>query len=399
MRSQFQLSIQSMLGKAEDRDHNQVVVPFSSRKHVNSGLRTLVVNPGMFARLVPYWGRAAEPDPTKPPPRKRRKKSSMLTLTPLDLRVLSAVSIATPHIVAEVAECTASPVAAFDLPHADDDEITNLCSCYDCSTNKENFEVPCEMHESIAVEDVVCRLFHNPSLDSERKLLVGSSSYIVPFCSSFEISDISCFGQAVVHANSLHTRGFNLVSVDPPWENKSAHRGQKYKTVPLQSLVDMGAHVKNLFTTDAPSYVAVWVTNNPHLWQFTVETLLPAWGCKHISSWHWIKVTTAGELVCPLGSPHKKPYEPIAIGVHYPTDSWPNELPITTPIMLCSVPGPHSRKPSLYPVMQEFLLSQNTSSGATVKKCELFARYLEPETHSWGNQVLRFQSETYFKQQ
>jgi hypothetical protein len=41
------------------------------------------------------------------------------------------------------------------------------------------------------------------------------------------------------------------------------------------------------------------------------EQLLPAWGCHHIATWFWLKVTQAGEPVTPLGSAHRSPYEQV----------------------------------------------------------------------------------------
>lgn len=88
--------------------------------------------------------------------------------------------------------------------------------------------------------------------------------------------------------------------------------------------------------------VAVWVTNKPKYHRFVTEKLFPSWGLKHAATWYWLKVTTAGEPVVPLDSPHRKPYEQLILG----TSDTEFEIPKQRAIV--SVPcRRHSRKPFL----------------------------------------------------
>lgn len=78
------------------------------------------------------------------------------------------------------------------------------------------------------------------------------------------------------------------------------------KALPVPSLLDATGGM-----------VAVWVTNNPAFVQWTAKTLLPAWGCEHVATWYWVKVTDAGDLVVPLERArlhHRIPVERIIIG-------------------------------------------------------------------------------------
>lgn len=46
--------------------------------------------------------------------------------------------------------------------------------------------------------------------------------------------------------------------------------------------------------------LALWVTNRERHRRFIDAELLPAWGLRHVTTWHWLKVTDDGQLVSPL---------------------------------------------------------------------------------------------------
>ena len=71
---------------------------------------------------------------------------------------------------------------------------------------------------------------------------------------------------------------------------------------------------------------------------------------KFIGIWYWVKITDNGDLVLPLDSIHRKPYEPLIIGM---ISSSMRVLPSTK--IFVSVPGKHSRKPPVGPMFQEYL--------------------------------------------
>ena len=48
--------------------------------------------------------------------------------------------------------------------------------------------------------------------------------------------------------------------------------------------------------------VAMWVTNRERHRRFVEQELLPFWGLHIVATWHWLKVTRAGEAVTPLVS-------------------------------------------------------------------------------------------------
>ncbi|KAJ3042038.1 Methyltransferase-like protein 4 [Rhizophlyctis rosea] len=154
------------------------------------------------------------------------------------------------------------------------------------------------------------------------------------------------------------------------------------------------------------SLVATWVTNHPKFRAFVLDKLYPAWGLKCVGVWVWCKVTTKGEWVGPLDSPHRKPYEILLIGRRVPAEeteivslpepegSSPQDtFPYHRAIV--SVPSRyHSRKPYLGDIFDQFI--PHDASSSPPKRLELFARNLNPGWTSWGNEVLKFNDRRYF---
>ncbi|KAI9014977.1 MT-A70-like protein [Gaertneriomyces semiglobifer] len=173
---------------------------------------------------------------------------------------------------------------------------------------------------------------------------------------------------------------FHLIVMDPPWPNKSVRRSAKYSEIDIYDLYRIPG--KRLIA--AGGYVAIWVTNNPKFCKFVYEKLFPTWGLVPVTEWFWLKVTTSGEWVLDLDSPHRKPYERLIIGKAstLATDS-SSSLPSARKV-ICSVPSSHhSRKPFLEDLFVPFL-------PTNARKLELFARNVLPGWVAWGNEALKF---------
>ena len=89
---------------------------------------------------------------------------------------------------------------------------------------------------------------------------------------------------------------YDLIVLDPPWENASAHRAQAYLTLPHRRLLKLP--LPKLLSPN--SLVALWVTTRPKLRRVVDSELLPAWGLRLLRVWLWLKVNTDGSPVCPL---------------------------------------------------------------------------------------------------
>ncbi|XP_030908846.2 N(6)-adenine-specific methyltransferase METTL4 isoform X2 [Melopsittacus undulatus] len=188
-----------------------------------------------------------------------------------------------------------------------------------------------------------------------------------------------------------YKKKYDVIVIDPPWENKSVKRSSRYsylsscqiKQIPVPALA-------------APNCLVVtWVTNRQKHLHFVKDELYPHWSVKTLAEWHWVKITGAGEFVFPLDSLHKKPYEVLVLGrvqgdVKETLRKSEDVLPVPEHKLIVSIPCRlHSHKPPLTGVLAEFL-------KADVECLEMFARNLQPGWTSWGNEVLKFQHMDYF---
>ncbi|XP_054034725.1 N(6)-adenine-specific methyltransferase METTL4 [Dryobates pubescens] len=271
--------------------------------------------------------------------------------------------------------------------------------------------------ESSLPEQALLSCLTENSSSSARILVLMGQKYLVPPRSSFLLSDVSCLqpllsceylqlpglssglpaawaGAQLLQAAKvlLRQRRFEVIVLDPPWENKSLKRSKSYsplapwqiKQLPVPALA-------------APScLVLTWVTNRQRHLRFVREQLYPHWALQPLAEWYWVKITRAGEFVLPLDSLHKKPYEVLVLGragaapqeASREAEAVP-EIPAQK--LIVSVPcSLHSHKPPwLVGVLAEFVKPD-------VQCLELFARSLQPGWTSWGNEVLKFQHMDYF---
>lgn len=232
--------------------------------------------------------------------------------------------------------------------------------------------------------------------------ICADTEFLLPKRSRVLISDFTHIRQLIP---SDKRNGYNIVLIDPPWENKSVHRQALYPTLPNRYLLSLP--LPKLVHTDG-ALVALWVTNREKLRSFVENELFPAWGISKILTWYWLKIKTNGEMISELDLRHHKPYECLFLGYIPPqtirTDTGRDSsqaslceeilAPKVPPDkqVLISIPGDHSRKPPL-----GLLLSRYSPGHAPVKGLELFARDLSPDWTSWGNEPLNFQHLCYFR--
>ncbi|XP_064006421.1 N(6)-adenine-specific methyltransferase METTL4 isoform X2 [Pogoniulus pusillus] len=238
---------------------------------------------------------------------------------------------------------------------------------------------------SLAEQDLLCCLTENAS-SSAKIVVVMGQQYLVPPRSSFLLSDVSCL-QPLLSCK----KKFDVIVLDPPWENKSLKRSKRYSTLAPWQIQQLPVPA-----LAAPScLVLTWVTNRQRHLRFVRDQLYPHWALQPLAEWHWVKITRAGEFVLPLDSPHKKPYEVLVLG-RAPGDAREAfrapqaEAAVPEQKLIVSVPCRlHSHKPPLAGVLAEFVKPE-------VQCLEMFARSLQPGWTSWGNEVLKFQHMDYF---
>lgn len=273
-------------------------------------------------------------------------------------------------------------------------ELAKLCGNSDGALEKGNIN----NGNDAQITDFIGKLFECASTSPIVISALGTK-FLFPAMSRFFLSDIS-------ELSCLANEGkkYDLIVIDPPWENKSVKRSKQYQSLSLGQIKSIP--VPELAVEGA--LVVIWVTNKKKIVEFVKEQLMVAWKLKQIGEWHWVKVTNKGEYVFDLNSTHKKPYEPIIIGRYSEsykqensavdatceirsTDSQSEEESVF-PFhkVICSTPSVlHSRKPPLNHVLKQYLPSNPSC-------LELFARSLIPGWTSWGNEVLKFQNMAYF---
>ncbi|KAL0391999.1 UNVERIFIED_CONTAM: Methyltransferase-like protein 2 [Sesamum radiatum] len=207
----------------------------------------------------------------------------------------------------------------------------------------------------------VVTLFENhvaneASNDVEAELL--DHKYILPKNSCFYMSDLRQIHNLIPESDC----GFNLILIDPPWENSSAHQKLKYRTLPNWYFLSLP--IKQL-THTAGALVALWVTNREKLRNFVENELFPKWGVKYATTFYWLKEMNSEQLLRP------------------------NHIPDNQ--VFISVPGDYSRKPPIGEILLDYV------PGFKPARCiELFSREMIAGWTSWGNEPLHFQDSKYF---
>ncbi|XP_065185508.1 uncharacterized protein LOC135816069 [Sycon ciliatum] len=128
--------------------------------------------------------------------------------------------------------------------------------------------------------------------------------FILPAHSSFVMSDVSSIDTLLSTGSQ-----YDVIVMDPPWENKSAARSHRYSTLPVGDIGKLP--VSDLAAKHA--LVVIWITNKPKLIETVIKTVLPKWKLHYLTEWHWLKVTSTGEPVIPFASTHKRSYETLLL--------------------------------------------------------------------------------------
>ncbi|KAL0704589.1 hypothetical protein Bca4012_071014 [Brassica carinata] len=240
-------------------------------------------------------------------------------------------------------------------------------------------------------EERVFKVFNN-LVANETEEEVDADSCVIWFFSCFHVASKS----DLLHLRNLvpakHEEGFNLIVIDPPWENASAHQKSKYPTLPNRYFLSLP--IKQLTHAEG-ALVALWVTNREKLLNFVEKELFPAWGVKYVATMYWLKVKPDGTMICDLDLVHHKPYEYLILGYRFTELAESKhrsdfELLDKNKIII-SIPGDFSRKPPIGEILKKHV------PGSQPARClELFAREMAAGWTSWGNEPLRFQDSRYF---
>ena len=243
---------------------------------------------------------------------------------------------------------------------------------------------PCISLEPVQMSGCI---LSNPT-NLPRKLQCGNDVYHIPPSSTFLQSSIQV-GLASFHeAASLllpagRTGVFDLLLLDPPWENRSVRRTSAYYTSGDAGPFDMMTIMPLLQDlTDKDTIVGVWITNKQSI-RASVMTAMTLCGFGLIARWNWLKIAANGEPIYPLDGVWRKPYEILLL---FRQGEHPVQLENG---IIVGVPNEHSQKPCLKSLIEPLL-------PRPYQALELFARNLVAGWWSWGDEVLKFQHTSYW---
>ena len=182
---------------------------------------------------------------------------------------------------------------------------------------------------------------------------------------------------------------FDLIVLDPPWQNHSARRSKQYQMMgshehPMDALRGMLAqHI-------GPSgLVACWITNKAAVRDMALDAFAD-WQVTLIEEWAWLKVTVDGWPVMDIDSVWRKPYELLLVGQKADTGKIlvPESNQVTESTrkrVIVAVPDIHSRKPNLKELIEPML-----PDHSAYRALEIFARNLTAGWWAWGDEVLKY---------
>ena len=236
---------------------------------------------------------------------------------------------------------------------------------------------------------------------------VTESTYILPPNSSFFMADMKNFKEI---SRFTPTDGYHVITIDPPWRNKSVRRGKTYATgQDFHLYLDIPSLLQK-----CGSVVAVWCTNKRAHISYVLNNLFKTWNLILLETCFWLKVTDKGIPIVPFDSTHKKPYELLFISQHrknyqhteflesdidnlveFPIGLLPdgefNKDMGKDKFIIASIPCvQHSRKPPLTMLKERYFVDRD------INCLEIFARSLNSGWCSVGNEVLLFQNKLYY---
>ncbi|RAL12151.1 MT-A70 family [Aspergillus homomorphus CBS 101889] len=219
---------------------------------------------------------------------------------------------------------------------------------------------------------------------------------------------------------------FNLILLDPPWANRSVRRSGHYQTQTYRDWDLLTQRICQILSvhlvkdcsgvsaegTDrkengraADAIAAIWITNSGKARKTAYEAMQVA-GLAVCEEWVWVKTTTEGEPITPVGALWRKPYEILVIGkragcgpreTHSQSRARKAEDGVVRRV-IAAVPDIHSRKPNLREVFEQVFFSDGPvdEAGMRYRALEVFARNLTAGWWAVGDEALKFNSEEWW---
>lgn len=203
----------------------------------------------------------------------------------------------------------------------------------------------------------------------------GSTLVHIPPKSSFMLTQL---GAAPLPVQEK----FDLLLLDPPWQNRSVRRSSEYQEQRPPSLQGLLEDTISRLLRAETGIIGIWTTNSASS-RRTALSVLEAMRLHIFEEWIWIKTTRDGKPVYPVRGVWKKPYEVLILGRrNHGQDS---QRPVKRRLV-AGVPDIHSRKPNLKGLLEEIFELRG------YRAAEVFARNLTSGWHSIGNEVTKYNS-------
>ncbi|OJK00004.1 hypothetical protein ASPACDRAFT_43643 [Aspergillus aculeatus ATCC 16872] len=269
-------------------------------------------------------------------------------------------------------------------------------------------------------------------------------SFYIPPLSSFLQCRIPISTTPVANAETPipglpHHRKFDLILLDPPWANRSVRRSGHYHTQTYLDWELLTQRICNVLSVhlaqDSPlpnkdekeeaaeqwrdgrrrsAIAAIWITNSGKARKTAYDAIHGA-GLTVCEEWVWVKTTTEGDPITPVGALWRKPYEILVIGRRRADlsvsssradDSHLKSHPAAkdgegsiTRRVIAAVPDVHSRKPNLREVFERVFFSDDSprdKAGMRYTALEVFARNLTAGWWAVGDEALKFNAEEWW---
>ncbi len=110
---------------------------------------------------------------------------------------------------------------------------------------------------------------------------VNGKTFLLPSKSEYYVRDVQCM------SNLLIDRTFQLIIIDPPWENRFIKRSKTYGTLGNEDIFE-SIPIPDLLDKNDGCLV-IWCTNSSRH-QSAVKTWLSRLGLQLRASWYWLKV-------------------------------------------------------------------------------------------------------------
>lgn len=254
----------------------------------------------------------------------------------------------------------------------------------DVSTDGEvrNDTIKMQSLEPVVSPDQRSQIFFNNLTSTPTYITSNEALARIPPYSTVLQGDI----MATIDIFNSNAPKFNLITMDPPWPNRSARRKSSYAT--SYSSSDIHNLLSSIPIKDhlaEEGMVAVWVTNKPVFRDLLLEDggLFDGWGVELVEEWVWIKVTANGDTICALDSVWRKPYEVLLVGRKKTKE--PDKAEVKRRVIV-AVPDLHSRKPNLKALFEELIGNEKYEA------LEIFARNLTAGWWAWGDEALKYQT-------